>query len=132
MIYKQNDKLKLGEKYILSVDKIDSYNGLKEIKAISNITYINNKDNINSYYVDGNTINLFDLRYQNDIITNIEGIYKKGYLYFKDTKIKLYFKKGIQRAKDDQKLQIIKAQLGIYKGKVQLIINSKEDLKAIF
>ena len=131
MIYNPPSNIEVGYKYNITVDKIDEYHGLKEIKELS---FIENKvryTNYKSLYLDAKTVNLFDKRYQNEVITNLDGIYKKGYLYFnknnKTVKIKIYFKNKEDRVKNGKAITIKSGHLGIYKSKVQIIIYGKSD-----
>lgn len=39
-------------------------------------------NNYKSLYLDARKIDIFDKKYQNEIITNLEGTYIKGKLYF--------------------------------------------------
>jgi len=129
LVYNPSKLLKVGFKYDITVDKIDRYNGLKEIKVIS---YITKKGDISydktDLYLDGSSIDLNDHRYQNEMIKNLKGIYKKGYLYYGDNKkIKLYFKKGTKKVNDEQKITINSGHLSIYRSKVQIVIYSSDN-----
>lgn len=132
-IYKPPKSLKTGRKYTLKINKLDSYFGLKEIKDVKILDeqrYFDYK----KYYLDGGSVDLFDLKNQNEVVSNLEGVYNNGYLYYKDyknnqKKIKIYFKKGIKKPKNDQKLLITSGHLGIYKSNIQIIIYSLDDLK---
>jgi len=128
MIFKPPKNLEVGHIYDMKVDSIDTYNGLKEIKKISNINkkayFFKYKD----YYLDGNTIDLKDEKYQNNIIKNLSGIYKKGYLYYKNNKkIKLYFHKKQKRPQNGKKLTINCGHLSTYKSKIQIVLYDKKD-----
>jgi len=126
--YNNANKLSLGYSYDILITKTKDYFGLKEVSDFD-IEKENGK--INDYeklFIDGNTVNLFDLKYQNEIITNLYGTYKKSYFYFNNKKIKIYFKKGLSIPKDGDIIQIKKAQLGYYKSQVQLIIHNKSDI----
>jgi len=131
MIYKPSLKFKTGYSYDIVIEKIDEYNGLKEIKEISVIEEKKKIQNYQSYYVDGRSIDLFDRKYQNEIIKNLRGIYKRGYLYFKNSdrngKIKLYFDKKIKRPEDGKNITISSGHLSIYKSKVQITLHKQSD-----
>ncbi len=131
MVFHPPKNLHLGFSYNIVVTSIDLYNGLKEIKEIADIKKVTSIENYSKYYLDANSINLFNNKNQNNIITNLTGIYKKGYLYFKkgtkEEKIKLYFYKELQRPKDGEKLTIISGHLSIYKSKIQIVLYSKKD-----
>jgi len=132
MIYKPDTKLVTGFSYNFTVDEIDLYNGLKEIKSISNIVQKEKISNYKDYYLDALEIDLFDNKYQNNIITNLTGIYKKGYLYFKtknnnEKKIKLYFDKKLKRPKESEQITISSGHLSIYKSKIQIVLHKQND-----
>ncbi|MEA2018772.1 MAG: endonuclease/exonuclease/phosphatase family protein [Campylobacterota bacterium] len=133
MIYKPTKELIVGKKYNITVEEIDLYNGLKEIKRISYIKKTTDNYDAKKFYIDGRKIDLFDLKYQNEIVKNLRGKYKKGYLYFKHSnksgKIKLYFDKKIKRPKAGETITITSGHLGIYKSKIQIILYSKKDFK---
>jgi endonuclease/exonuclease/phosphatase family metal-dependent hydrolase len=95
-VYKKAHNLELGKIYDIDVEKIKTYNGLKEIVNISKIALKNSYVNHETLYTDANKINILEYKYQNEIITNLKAIYKKGYLYYnynnQDKRIKLYCK----------------------------------------
>jgi endonuclease/exonuclease/phosphatase family metal-dependent hydrolase len=132
MIFHPKELFILGGVYDIKVDHIDRFHGLKEIKKTSQERKIGSLSNTESYYLDGNQIDLFDQKYQNNIVTNLTGIYKKGYLHYRKDKeykkIRLYFKNGIERPKDGTTLTIDKGHLSIYKTKVQIAIYTLEDI----
>lgn len=131
MIYKPPKELKVGGVYDVTVDGLEVYNGLKEIKKLSNIKQVQQLKDYKDYYKDGLSVDLFTDVNQNFIVTNLEGIYKKGYLHYtqdnKVKKIKVYFKKDIKRPKNGDRLSIISGHLGVYKSKVQIILYSTKD-----
>ncbi|MEA3552917.1 MAG: endonuclease [Campylobacterota bacterium] len=131
MIYNPPLNMEVGYKYDITVDKIDEYNGLKEIKELS---FVENKvkyKNYKSLYSNANSIDLFDEKNQNEIITNLKGTYKKGYLYYskngKISKIKLYFKNKQHKPQNGKTIVIKTGHLSIYKSKIQIVIYKKND-----
>lgn len=129
LIYNPPANLKLGYKYNITVDEIDRYNGLKEIKKLSYHKQISAFKDFRNLYLDGRNINLFDIKYQNEMIKNLKGSYKKGYLYFnknnKIAKIKLYFKDKSDKPKDGKTITINSGHLSVYKSKIQIVIYNK-------
>ncbi len=130
-IYKIAPNLKLGYSYDIEVGGIDRYFGLKEIKSISNIIKKKRIKDIKSYYLDGRNIDIFNPKYQNEIVKNLRGTYKNNYLYVKNHKgifkIKLYFKKGVRKPKSNSKITIKSGHISVYKSKVQIVIYSSND-----
>ncbi len=122
--------LEIGKKYDLTVNTIVNHFGLLEIKEISNIKQKVDFSNYKSLYKDGIKIDIFDIKYTNDIVTNLSGFYKKGYLYLENKqRIKLYFPKIFKKPQNNVKIKIISGHLGIYKSKVQILIHKKSDIK---
>ena len=133
LIYNKALDVKLGDIYDITVGSIDSYNGLKEIKDIADIHKSGYYKNYKNLYKDGTKIDLFDIQNQNEIITNLKGIYKKRYLYLESKKrIKLFFDKKIFKdikLKNGTKIYIKSAHLGVYRSKTQLNIHKLSDIK---
>jgi endonuclease/exonuclease/phosphatase family metal-dependent hydrolase len=131
MIFHPKELFKLGNVYNLKVDQIDSFHGLKEIKKTSQERKLETIEDVAKYHLDAQEIDLFDTQYVNNIVTNLTGIYKKGYLYYMKNKeykkIRLYFKNGITRPKDGTTLKIKTGHLSTYKSKVQIAIYTLED-----
>ena len=129
MIYKPSSQLKLGFIYDITVDEIDVYFGLKEITSISNIKTKSENISFKDLYLDGNKIDLHDVNLVNNIVTNIKGIYKNKYLYFNNSKIKLYFKKAIKKPEDGERISISSGHLSIYRSSMQIVIHKSTDFR---
>ena len=132
LVYKASNKLEIGNIYDIKVSKIDSYFNLKEIKKISNIKHIKTiKNPLNHYYIDAKSIDIFDDKYQNEIVKNLSGKYNKGYLYFnyqnKSFKIKLYFPKNFSKPENGTNITINAGHLSKYKSQTQIVIHQKND-----
>ncbi len=131
--YRYTDDLIIGNQYNVTIDKLQLYNGLLEIKELSNIKQINSYSNYKDLYLDASKINIFDVKYTNDIITNLIGVYKKRYLHFitnqgKNHKIRLYLPKRFNYIKENDNITIISGHLSIYKGQIQIDIHKKSDI----
>jgi len=129
MIYNPPKELKVGFNYNFTVNKIDEYNGLKEIKKISNIELNKQNKNFKDLFLDGSIVDLDDYKFLNNVIYNIQGVYKKRYLYYQNKKIRLYFKKGIKKPEDGENITISSGQLSIYKSSIQIVLNRETDFK---
>ena len=112
-----------GKKYDLLVQDITSYKGLKEI---TDLVKIKDKGivNLNSFYG-----SLKDMR-QNEVLKELDAIYKNRNLYIDGNKISVYFKNRKLTPPNGSKLKIHYAHLGYYK-KLQLVIYSKKDFEII-
>jgi len=129
MIYRPPEELELGFTYNLNVNKIDEYNGLKEIKKVSKINQNNKNNNFKNFYIDGNLIDLNDEAFLNNVVINLKGVYKKKYLHFNNKKIRLFFKKGIKKPEDGKIVSISSGHLSIYKSSMQIVLHRDVDFK---
>jgi endonuclease/exonuclease/phosphatase family metal-dependent hydrolase len=130
LIYKHNNRLKLSYKYDLKIKQIAVYNGLKEIVDFKILKKNKRYKDYKTLYLDGDHIDMFDRKYQNEIVTNLKGIYKKRYLHFDNKKIYLYFDKQLKQPKNNTKLEILNGHLSIYKSKIQIVLYKQSDFKA--
>ncbi len=131
-IYAYNcaSELEIGKIYDLTVDTIVNHFGLLEIKQMSKVKEKKELYDYQSLYKDGANIDIFDTKYTNDIVTNLKGIYKKGYLHLENKqRIKLYFPKRFKKPKYYSRVTINSGHLGVYKSKVQILIHKKSDYK---
>lgn len=126
-----NSELELGYWYDINVLEIDNYFGAKEIKKLEVINKKIQVKNIEGYYLNGLAIDLNDPKYQNEIITNLKGTYKNGYLYYQNKvgihKIKIYFKKDLEEPKNGTYFILRYGILSSYKSKKQILINSYDE-----
>ncbi len=131
--YNKDNQFEIGYFYDVEVSEIDDYYGNKEIKNLEIITQKNKVSNIKDFYHNGMSIDLNNPKYQNEIITNLKGIYKKSYLYYQKgsgkEKIKIYFKKELEKPKDGVMLEIKTGILATYKSKIQILIHKTDDYK---
>jgi endonuclease/exonuclease/phosphatase family metal-dependent hydrolase len=131
-LYKCAGQLKIGNKYNFTINEIDNFNGLIEVTNISNIKSISDKkEHIKNYFLEAKDIDIFNLKYQNEIVKNLKGIYKNRYLYFtyngKNKKIRLYAKDKNILPKDNQNIIVNSGHISIYKSKVQITLHKKSD-----
>lgn len=131
MLYKPAKKLKKGESYNFVVNKIDEFNGLKEIVSISNISHNKSVKYSKKFYLDAKKVNIFDHNLVNNIIENLEGVYKKKYLYFGKKKIQLYFTKGVKKPKEGSKIFISSGHLGIFRSTIQIVLHKQSDFREL-
>lgn len=133
-IYAYNcaQNLQLGYSYDISIQELKNHFGLQEITQLKSLKKNAKEENIKHYYLDATSIDLFDLHYQNDIVTNLEGIYENGYIEIKSAqkqKIRLYAKDKALLPKNGQKITILSGHLGFYKSDAQIIIYKKSDIR---
>ena len=125
ILYGCASRLKEGRRYDLQVEGLNRYKGLIELLGV-HVVKPKGKVNPSAY-------RWKSLRHklrQNEVIEGIEGVYRHGYLYFRDQKIPIYFKKKSLIPKEGSRLKIAYAHLGYYK-QLQLVIYSKKDFKIV-
>ncbi|MDN5105088.1 endonuclease, partial [Aliarcobacter butzleri] len=128
--YQNAKDLKLGYSYNLQINQIYDFFGLKEIKDFFISKENKEIKNYKDLYLDASNINIFDFKYENEVITNLTGIVKNGKLYINENKfIKLFAKDKNILPKDNEKIRILNAQLGSYKGNMQIILHQLSDYK---
>jgi endonuclease/exonuclease/phosphatase family metal-dependent hydrolase len=125
-LYNIASNLKEGKSYNIQVDRIDNYNGLKEITKISNMIEL--QDINSSKYIKNHTQFNINTIKQNDIFRNLIGVYKKGFFYINSQKIPIYFRDKRVKPKDGSKLKLLYTQIGYYNTN-QLLIYSKDDFE---
>ena len=132
-IYQNAQDLKLGYSYDLQINQIFDYYGLKEIKDFTVLDKLEEVRNYENLYLDANSIDILDFKYENEVITNLKGEMKNSKLYLDKTKyIKIYSKNKKLMPKDGEKITILNAQLASYRGNMQIIIHKQSDFKVGF
>lgn len=131
-IFENAKNLKVGFSYDLQIKELYNFYGLKEIKKFS---VLKEKDEIKNYkelFLDGSKIDIFNFKYENEVITNLKGFISKGNLQINGGKtIKLFAKDKNILPKDGSTVEIINAQLGSFKGNIQIIFHSINDYKEL-
>jgi hypothetical protein len=130
-LYNCAKNLKYGFRYDLDVSKIDNFYGLKEIKQIDRYKSLGKYKDINLLFLDINTKDILNIRYQNEVIKNLKGYYNKGYLYWKDKHIKIYTKDKKLLPSDGKDINIHYARIGIFYGKIQIILDKLDNYEYI-
>ena len=120
--------LKEGHRYNLLVEGIKTYHGLKEI---THAYILEDKGLVDSekYMLSADRFTSKKIP-QNEVLKEISGIYKNNFLYLKDKKTPIYFKKKKLTPANGSHLKIHYAHLGYYK-KLQVVIYSKKDFKVL-
>lgn len=128
-IYKRAKNLKVGYSYNLQINQITNYHGLKEIINFEIIKNNGKYQEYKSLILDANNIDIFNAKYQNNIIKNLKGKFINKKLYFNDKSIKIFAKDKTLLPKNNQNISIISAHLGTYRGNPQILIHKKSDIK---
>ena len=132
-VYKNAKDLKLGYSYNLQIHQIFDYYGLKEIKEFAILDEIEKVEDYKFLFLNGANIDIFDFKYENEIITNLKGIVKNSKLYLDNGKeIKIYSNKRNLLPKNGETITILNGHLASYRGNMQIILYSTSDFKIGF
>ena len=132
-IYTNAQELKVGYSYNLQINQIFTFNGLKEVKEFAILDEIKKIDDYENFHLDANQIDIFDFKYENEVVKNLKGIVKNSKLYLNEDKyIKIYSKNRNLLPKNGETITILNGQLGSYKGNMQVILHSTSDFKVGF
>ena len=129
-IYKNAQDLKLGYSYNLQVNQIFDFRGLKEIKEFTTLDQLEEITNYKSLYLDANSVDIFDFKYENEVITNLTGVVKNSKLYLNDDKyIEIYCHTRNILPKNGTTITITSGHLASYMGKMQINLYQPTDFK---
>jgi endonuclease/exonuclease/phosphatase family metal-dependent hydrolase len=122
-VYGSGELLKEGRRYDLLVKEINRYHGLKEITAFS-VLQERGTETLAPFYAS------LGCSRQNEVLHNLQGVYRNGFFYTEGKKMAIYFKKRHITPPNGSKLKITYAHLGYYK-KLQLVVYSRKDFKIL-
>jgi hypothetical protein len=81
-VYKAGRTLEYGKIYDLTVKELHDYHGLREITAIAAAKEIGQADNSASHLLNDPSADFSGPGLQNEVISEVKGVYKKGYFYY--------------------------------------------------
>ncbi len=116
-VYKPLFDMKKFHKYDILVKKMKDYKGVREIVSLEVLKDFGKIDDLSGYYL--NSSNLKNVKIS-DVIKNISGKYKNGYLFTKNGKIRLYDKS--KKIKNGEFLNLSHVRVTTYKGKMELVV----------
>ena len=115
-VYKAGQKLEYGKVYHLTVKMLYDYHRLREITAIDNIKEAGKTADNVPVLLSGLSTDFSKPAFQNEVISEVEGVYKRGYFYYGEKrKIKLYLKDKKLRPKNNSKISLKHVRIGHYK-----------------
>lgn len=117
-VYKAGFNLNIGHKYDLVVKDIKDYKGLREVTSLEILNDYGKIRDLNGYYLSEKKVKNAKI---NDVIKNIKGTYKNGYLFTSHGKIKLFFRDK-KHVKNGKILELNGVRVGVYRGDLQLIV----------
>ncbi|MDY6821263.1 MAG: endonuclease, partial [Deferribacterota bacterium] len=107
--YKCLDRFGLNGIYDILIHKLKNFHGLTEIVSATVINYKGKEKKISDYYLKCNKETDFNANI-NEVCSKVVGLYKDGYLYIGEKKIKLYTKKHI-KLKNNKKILLKKVRI---------------------
>ncbi len=114
----------------MTVKMLYDYHGLREITEIGDIKEIGKAANFASHLLSDTSADFSEPGLQSEVISEAEGIYKRGYFYYgSNKKIKLYFKNKKLRPKNNSKIVLKHVKIGCYKYYPQIVIEKKVQIK---
>ncbi len=130
LLYRCAEALKAGKRYTLTVYQKKRYKGLDELTDIRVEQTLGTVD-VSAYLRAFSPALMQEKRFVNEVVSGIEGRYHKHKIILHGTACPLYFKKGLTRPKEGQKIRILRAQIGYYKNHNELVIWNPEDYQIL-
>lgn len=124
-LYNNAQDLSEGFSYNLAISQIKDYNGLLEVEDYKIKKHNGKIKDYKKLYLDSKKINIFNPKYQNEIITDLKGTFKKGKLHIDNKKIRLFAKNKKNLPTENSFIEIKRAHLAHYRGKAQILIHEK-------
>ena len=126
LLYRCVDDLEEGYEYDIEVSRKKVYKGLDEIVGLSIIK--NSKPiNISKYMLSFENRMIGNDDYVNEVVANVDGVYRDRNMEVDGKKIPIYFKNHMQTPKDGQAIRLKKVQIGYYKNHMQFVVWDKKD-----
>ena len=95
---------------------MDDYHGLRQIIKIDILKEISKTTNLTPYLLSDPMTDFSEPDLQNEIVSEIEGIYNRGYLYYgHNRKIKLFVKDKKLKPENGSIIVLQKVRIGYYK-----------------
>ncbi|MFP4444958.1 MAG: endonuclease/exonuclease/phosphatase family protein [Desulfosudaceae bacterium] len=114
-VYQAADDLEPGGTYDLTVRQLYDHYGLREIKAVSDLTRRDGTVDPRDYFLDPAGLDLNDRRWQNEVISSLAGVYRDKALLHEGERIRLYFKDKHLRPAENTRLIITGARVGFHR-----------------
>lgn len=122
-------ELEVGNRYDLLVQAMKEYKGLIELTHVHVLKEKGN-ESISKYFLKQSDLSKKIAHRQNEVVSNLVGVYRNRHFYVEDRKIPMYFKKKKYTPKNGAHLKIHFARLGYYK-RLQLVVSSPKDFTVL-
>jgi endonuclease/exonuclease/phosphatase family metal-dependent hydrolase len=129
LIYGSDAGLHYGCAYDMRVKELKDYHGLREITAVSEVTIRRRDIDVEGFYLSTNGLDLSARRYQNEVVREVSGYYRRGYLYYAPRrKIKLYFDQKAFEPANGVFLTLKKVRIGYYEYP-EIVVEKSEQIQ---
>ncbi len=129
LVYGKNKDLKEGYIYDIEVNSIINFKGSKEITKYDVIKKLSKNNNYKKMYKKYKNVEDISYKNENEVFTNISGVYKYNRLYLGKDRIKLYIDTSLNTPSQNAKITIKRAIVTIYNNRLQLSIYKQSDFK---
>ncbi len=130
LLYRCAGALKEGYRYDITVYQKKRYKGLDELTDIAVERTLGTVESRN-YLQHFSPSMMQEKRFVNEIVTDLEGRYRKGKIIIAGSTYPLYFKKGVKRPAGGAKIRILRAQIGYYKNHNELVVWDQKDYRTL-
>jgi endonuclease/exonuclease/phosphatase family metal-dependent hydrolase len=121
LVYGDVKKLRKGRAYEVAVRKLDDYKGLREVTRLEVLKELGRRDT-GALELSGDA-DLGEPEAVNEVVGEISGLYKRGYLHYgPGKKIRLYVKKPKKRPKNGSRVTLHDVRVSLYKGRPELVL----------
>ncbi|WP_286337099.1 endonuclease/exonuclease/phosphatase family protein [Hydrogenimonas cancrithermarum] len=122
LVYKDTRRLKKGHRCKVAVRKLYDYRGLREVTKLDLLKDFGKTDVEPLLLDDFDDLNRPD--YVNEVVREISGTYKRGYLYYGNgKKIKLYYRKRKARPKSGENVTLKRVRVALYRNRPELVVD---------
>ncbi len=126
MLYKCASKVQEGKTYDMQIHAIKTYNGQKEITNFTVLKQKPSSTTSSAFLRPSMLLGKTGYMNQNEIFTNVQGVYNSGRLQTTVGAFPIYFQNRGSKPKSGDKIKILYAHLGYYKG-LQLVVHDRDD-----
>ncbi len=122
LLYKDVESLQYGRRYKIEAKRLYRYRGLQEITKFDILEDLGKAD-VKPLLMKV-PVHIDPKKHQNEVIGRIEGVYRRGYLYYgRGSKIKLYCKDRSQKPKNGERVVLKNVRVGFYKNRAELVVD---------
>ncbi len=130
LLYRCAGAMQEGHRYDITAFQKKRYKGLDELVDIAIVEERAMVDTA-SYLLPFSPKIMQNRRFVNEVVTEVEGYYRRGEITVSGKSIPVYFKKGVKRPKEGSRIRILRAQIGYYKNHNELVVWDQKDYQIL-